>query len=92
MLLNMVQAVGNNERFVGVGMNHHSKQFILEEVILPPTVDFNTRTWITYFKLFWDNSITKKIAEETNLYSVQKAGTGISTTEKEIEQFLGIQI
>ena len=37
-------------------------------------------------------AITKKIAEETNLYSVQKTGTSINTTEKEIEQFPGIQM
>lgn len=57
---------------------------------------FTTTSWvwhsapITYFKLFSDTSITKKIAEVTNLYSVQKTGTSINTNEKGIEQLLGI--
>lgn len=44
MLLNMVQAVANKERFVGGKHGSPQQAVYLEEVILPPTVDFNPRT------------------------------------------------
>ena len=32
------------------------------------------------------------LAEQTNLYSVQKTGQSIATTKQEIEKFIGIEI
>lgn len=61
----------------------------MEDDFSPPPLDFDNRTPITYFKLFWDDSITKKIAEE---FYVQETSTSIITTEKLIEQFLRIQM
>ena len=45
-----------------------------------------------YFKMFWDDSITQNIVEQTNLYSVQQTGCSILTTKDEIETFLGLQM
>jgi transketolase len=42
--------------------------------------------------MFWDDDITQNIVEQTNLYSVQEAGSSISTTKDEIEKLLGLQI
>ena len=47
---------------------------------------------IEYFKMFWDNTITQGLAEQTNLYSVQASGKSINTCFHEMEQFLGIQM
>ena len=47
---------------------------------------------IEYFKMFWDNTITQGLAEQTNLYSVQASGKCINTSFHEMEQFLGIQM
>ena len=61
----------------------------LEDHFPPPTVDFNTQ----YELLISSCSgqlITKRIAEGANLYSFQKTGTSIKTTEKEIDQLPGI--
>jgi uncharacterized small protein (DUF1192 family) len=35
--------------------------------------------------MFWDDDITLNIVEQTNLYSVQEAGSSISATKDEIE-------
>lgn len=67
--------------------SHHA--VTLEEDFSPPPLDFDNRTPITYFKLFWDDSIIKNIAEE---FHVQETSTSIITTEKLIEQFLRIQM
>ena len=42
--------------------------------------------------MFWNKDLNKLIAEQTNLYSVQKDGKIIATTEDEIKQFIGIQM
>ena len=55
-------------------------------------INFDQRTPISCFKLFWDDSITKKLVDETNLYSVQQCGNSINVTAKEMEQFLSIQM
>ena len=47
---------------------------------------------IDYFKMFWTDDITELIANETNLYSVQKTGRSIKTTFHEMEQLLGMQM
>ena len=42
--------------------------------------------------MFWNKDLNKLIAKQTNLYSVQKDGKIIATTEDEIKQFIGIQM
>ena len=42
--------------------------------------------------MFWNKDLNKLIAQQTNLYSVQKDGKSIATTEDEIKQFIGIQM
>jgi hypothetical protein len=42
--------------------------------------------------MFWDDSITENLVEQTNLYSVQLEGRSISTTKDEIEKLIGIQM
>lgn len=42
-----------------------------------------------YFDNFFDKSIYKHIAEQTNLYSVQVTGNSIKTDENEVRQFIG---
>lgn len=58
---------------------------------LPPD-DAEVLTPLQYFKMFWGDELTSLLAEQTNLYSVQKSGTSIGTTSNEIEQFLGMQM
>ena len=42
--------------------------------------------------MFWNKDLNKLIAEQTNLYSVQKDGKSIATTEDEIKQFIDTQM
>ena len=42
--------------------------------------------------MLWNKGLNKLIAEQINLYSVQKDAKSIATTEDEIKQFIGIQI
>ena len=45
-----------------------------------------------YFKKFWSDKITKNLATQTDIYSVQKSGKCINTNAQEIERFIGIQM
>lgn len=49
-------------------------------------------TPMAYFKYLFDDSIIENIANQTNLYSVEKNGSSINTSSREIQQFLGIHI
>ena len=42
--------------------------------------------------MFWGDELTSLLAEQTNVYSVQKSGTSIGTTRDEIEQLLAMQM
>ena len=66
-----------------------NRTFQGDEFSLPARDDM---TPFEYFKLFWNDSITQNLVEQTNLYSVQVTGTSIATNVKEMEQFLGIQM
>ena len=44
---------------------------------------------LNYFQFFWKDFLHEVLAEQTNLYSMQKTG---NTNKKEIKQFIGIQI
>ena len=65
--------------------------FMGAQFSLPPQ-NFDEITPFQFSKTFWDNDMTLKLVNETNLYSVQKSGTSIIVTKDEMEQFLGIQI
>ena len=45
-----------------------------------------------YFHKFWSDIITKNLATQTDIYSVQKSGKCIDTNAEEIERFIGIQM
>lgn len=45
-----------------------------------------------YFKMFCDDSVFENFAAQTNLYSVQKTGSCVKTTAKEMEKFVGIHV
>lgn len=62
-----------------------------DEFSLPPD-DVDTWTPLRYFQNFWNDDLNVLLAEQTNLYSVQKKGTSINTTSGEIEQFIGMQM
>ncbi|XP_028658930.2 piggyBac transposable element-derived protein 3-like [Erpetoichthys calabaricus] len=66
-----------------------------------PSVDFDRHvedvstersewTPYMYFKQFVTDEMIQDIAQQTNLYSVQKLGTSVNKTPKEIEQVLGM--
>ena len=65
--------------------------FMGAQFSLPPQ-NFDEITPFQFCKTFWDNDMTLKLVNETNLYSVQKSGTSIIVTKDEMEQFLGIQM
>ena len=50
------------------------------------------KTPFEYFKFFWTDDVNKKIAEQTNLYSVQKTGSSIKTDHHEIEKYIGMHL
>ena len=49
-------------------------------------------TPLEYFKLFWDDEITKNLLEQTNIFSIQVSFKCINTNIKEMEQFLDLQM
>ena len=58
---------------------------------LPPT-EVDEMTPLNYFELFWKPDLNEHIADQTNLYAMQKDSTMVSTTKGEIEQFIGMQM
>ena len=58
---------------------------------LPPE-NAHMTTPLQYFELFWNPELNELIADQTNLYSVQKSGKSLKTTKQEIDQLLGIQM
>ncbi len=61
--------------------------YIGEPLPEPPQDEMTT---LQYFKLFFDDELIHHIVDQTNLYSVQKTGTSVNTSESELEQYLGI--
>nr|XP_047143108.1 piggyBac transposable element-derived protein 3-like [Hydra vulgaris] len=53
---------------------------------------YDEMTPLTFFKLFWDDSITNTLVGQTNFYSVQKNGKSMNTNKDEIEKFLGMHM
>ena len=45
-----------------------------------------------YFKLIWDDEMTKNLVEETNNYSIQVSRKCINANVKEMKQFLGLHM
>ena len=62
-----------------------------EEFDVPPE-NIEELTLLNYFQMLWNKGLNKLKAEQTNLYSVQKDGKSIATTEDEIKQFISIQV
>ena len=54
--------------------------------------DCDTWTPSTYFKLFWKDDLNVLLAEQTNLYSVQRNSSSINTNSNEISQLIGLQM
>ena len=61
------------------------------QLFLPPE-NVDKCTPLKYFRKFWSDDITEWLVDQTNLYSVEKAGESIKTTKEEIERFIGVQI
>ena len=58
---------------------------------LPPA-NADEMTPLNYFEMFWKSSVNKHIAQQTNLYAMQKDCAAVSTSKGEIEQFIGMQM
>ena len=84
-----------------------SMMLILAGVIYPPcfwyviwwgrvrstTRNFEELTSLNYFQMFWNKDLNKLIAEQTNLYSIQKDEKSIATiVNPTIQQFIGIHM
>ena len=57
-----------------------------------PPENFEELKPLNYFQMFCNKDLNKLISEHTNLYSVQKHGNSIATTDNEIKPFIGIQM
>ena len=57
-----------------------------------PQDDVDTFTPLNYFQFFWKDSLHEVLAEQTNLYSIQKTDNVVNINKNEIKQFIGIQI
>lgn len=47
---------------------------------------------LEYFKKFWLDELTDLVAEQTDLYSVQKSCNSVNTNSNEIEQLIGMNM
>ena len=54
--------------------------------------NYTAKTPLDYFKMFWLDTLTDLVVENTNLYSTQKSGFSIKTSRSEIEQYIGMHI
>ena len=81
----------HNYRWHNVPPPVFDKSFAGEEFDVPPE-NFEELMPLNYFQMFWNKDLSKLLAEQTNLYSVQKNGKNITKTEGEIKQFIGIQM
>jgi len=61
-----------------------------EEPFPPPPLE--DKTPLQYFKQFFDDALIDHLVEQTNLYSVQKAGTSIGLDHNETKMYIGILI
>ena len=57
-----------------------------------PLENVDKWTPLTYFRKFWSDDITKRLVDQTNLYSVEKTGECIKTTKEEMERYIGAQM
>ena len=57
-----------------------------------PPENVDKWTPLTYFRKFWNDDITKRLVDQTNLYSGEKTGESIKTTTEEMERFIGVQM
>ena len=60
-----------------------------EQIDVPPE-NFEELTPLNYFQMLWNKGLNELIAEQTNLYGIQKDGKIIAITEDEIKQFVSI--
>ena len=58
----------------------------------PFSIPENEKSPLKIFQMFWNPSLSNYIADQTNLYSVQKLEKCICKTESEIRKFIGTQI
>ena len=57
-----------------------------------PPENFEELKPLNYFQMFCNKDLNKLISEHTNLYSVQKDGNSIATTDNEVKPFISIQM
>lgn len=57
---------------------------------LSPPADMAVKSPYQYFREFITDDMIVRVVENTNLYSTQKSGKSINTTNKEVEQMLGM--
>ena len=63
-----------------------------ETVFCLPSTNADEMTSLMYFQKFWKPNLTEHIAQQTNLYGMQKDCYDVATSQDEIEQFLRMQI
>ena len=69
---------------------HTNLSFKGEQFTLPEHID--EKTPLQYFECFWKADLNNLIAEQSNLYSVQKSGKSVCTDGIEIQKLIGIQM
>ena len=63
-----------------------SPQFFVHRIVTQLMTPFE------YFKLSWTEELNELIAEQTNLYSVQKTGKSVKTSSDEIKKYIGMHL
>ena len=77
----------------GVKINlRHQLIHLKEYISVYHLMMWTLRAPVSYFKFFWKYDLNVLLAEQTNIYNVQKSGSSLSSTAEVIEQFIGIQI
>ena len=70
---------------------HCQHRFPGNELGLPQS-DYDTWTPLSNFKLFWKDDLNVILSEQTNIYNIQRKGTSIAVTLREVQQFIGLQM
>lgn len=98
-----IQRTGGNKRTKTTStrkLKKRARQFLWQKRSIPdvdtswkaslPDPPPEILTPFQYFRQFFDREMFEHLAEQTNLYSVQKSGKSTNTDADEMEQFVGI--
>jgi hypothetical protein len=73
-----------------VNAEYTAPDCVFKDTLEGPPEDGEIKTPFQFFKKMITNDMIQNLADQTNIYSLQRDGTSISTSNKEIEIIIGL--